>query len=396
MSEPPRFRWSWILLPVLTLGALWLGLEHLPGWLAPAPVAPPTERNDPLDQVAARGLFPGGLPAGMRLEALRHDGEAWGATLSSVHLPPIDELKPLLRRAREAGWEAHATAVGSTGAELRLYADGRIALRAEVRPERQPLQQAGAAPTTRERPLIAVVVHNLGDDDAARLVEVPLPLGLAVLPYRPHGPRIAREAVKRGHEVLLDLPRAEAGSPEARAAALAAVPWVSGVLVIGRPPASLPPLPFGAFLSDAGAEGQRRAGEAGYRPVDVLVAADPIAGLAEAQRLAQLHGAATIVIDAKHGALREVLDWAAHRAEADGFRLALPGEVARLDEVVGRVSLPAAAPAAGLGPAPGASPLPSEVRDEPAGAPTGPTSPRPIEPVPITGRDLGTLELNGE
>lgn len=389
-------RWSWILLPALTLGALWLGLEHLPGWFAPTPAVAPAERVDPLGQVSARGLFPGGLPAGMRIEALEHDGEAWSATLSSVHLPPVDELKPLLRRAREVGWEAHATAVGSTGAELRLYADGRVALRAEVRPERQPLQRAGAAPTSRQRPLIAVVVHNLGDDDAARLVEVPLPLGLGVLPYRPHGPRIAREAVKRGHEVLLDLPRAEAGSPEDRAAALAAVPWASGVLAIGRPPASLPPLPFGAFLSDAGAEGQRRAGEAGYRPVEVLVAADPIAGLAEAQRLALLHGAATIVIDAKHGALREVLDWAAHRAEADGFRLALPSEVARLDEAVGRVGQPAPPPAAGLDPVTGQPPLPVDQLDEGSSPSTGPAPPRPSDLAPVTGRDLGTLELDAD
>ncbi|MFM2244012.1 MAG: Divergent polysaccharide deacetylase [Pseudomonadota bacterium] len=395
MSEPPRFRLSWILLPALTLAALWLGIERLPGLLAPAPAAPTAVGADPIGQAAGRGLFPGGLPAGMRLDALRHDGEAWSASISSVHLPPIDELKPLLRRAREAGWEAHATAVGSTGAELRLYGDGRLVLRAEVQPERQPLQRAAAAPTSRERPLIAVVIHNLGDDDAARLVEVPLPLGFAVLPYRPHGPRLAREAVKRGHEVLLELPRAESGSPDARAAALAAVPWASGVLAIGRPPASLPPLPFGAFLSDAGAEGHRRAGEAGYRPVDVIVAADPVAGLAEAQRLALLHGAATIVIDARHGALREVLDWAAHRAEADGFRLALPSEVSRLDEVVGRASLgagpaPLPGPGAELGPPPEAPPIPA---DPPA---PEPLPPRPPRPPPTTGRDLGTLELDGE
>ena len=404
MADPRRPALSGLALLAAAVLGLWWGIARLPGILWPA--AAPAVRTDiaPLAQLAGRPLFAGGLPIDMRLESLRHDGDAWQAELRSPHLPPIDELRPLVRRSREAGWEAHATAFGSTGAELRLYADGLLVMRAEVHPDRRPLQRAEPGPTLRHRPLLALVVHNLGDDDAARLIEVPLPLGLAILPYRPHSLRLARGAVQAGHEVILELPKAEASSPEARAQALAAIPWVSGVLVTGPPPASLPALPFGVLLSDAGVEAHQRAANAGYRAIDVIVGADPMAGLAEAQRRALSDGGATLVVDAKHGGLRDVLDWAAHQAETDGFRLALPAELARMDEVVGQVALTDAPPPEmrtvqrpAEGPAAPADVPPADVppASPPSRAPPPPTPlPSPARPAPSPMRDLGALELD--
>lgn len=373
-------------LPVIGLALLaviWLSVGRLERWLR-APPAGPSAEAPSAAELSGRGLFPGGLPPALRLEALRLEDDVWQAILVTESPSPVEELRPLVRRAREAGWEAHATPVGTIGAELRLYGARGLRVRAEVQPAARPLVAASRAPTLRERPLLSIVVSNLGDRDVQALIETPLPLGLAILPYQPHALRIATAGVRAGHEVLLELPRAESSSAEDRAAALAAVPWASGVLVLGPPPAALPPLPFGVLVSAAPRGGPSTI--SGYTVLSAVVAAQPMAGLAEAQRRCAEERSAVLVIDAKNGALRDVLEWAAHESAAAGYRLALPSEVARADQVAGLLepALRPAAPPPGPGP-PALSASPPKAQDEAA---------EPVSTAPPSGRDLGALELD--
>jgi hypothetical protein len=379
-------------LPLAALGllvALWLSVERLERWLRSSPEAAPGDAR--ADELVARGLFPGGLPSLLQLQRLRYEDGVWQAVLVTESASPVEELRPLVRRAREAGWEAHATSVGTIGAELRLYGASGLRVQVAVEPAPRPLIQVDRPGGLRERPLLSIVVHNLGDRDVSALIETPFPLGLAVLPYRPHSLRIARAGVRAGHEVLMELPRSESSSAEDRAAALQAVPWASGVLVLGASPSSLPPLPFGVFVSGAARPSAETL--SGYAVVSAVVAAQPMAGLAEAQRRCAEERAAVLVVDAQNGELRDVLEWAARFAEEAGYRLALPSEVARADQVAGLLDPPLRAPPPVLDVPVSAAPTPPAPRPPPtpAGARAGATA---EPPAATPARDLGALELD--
>lgn len=59
-----------------------------------------------------------------------------------------------------------------------------------------------------ELPVVAIVIDDLGHrtELGHRVLELPGPVALAILPHTPHGPSLAYEAATRGREVLLHLP----------------------------------------------------------------------------------------------------------------------------------------------------------------------------------------------
>ncbi|HEY5720273.1 MAG TPA: divergent polysaccharide deacetylase family protein [Gammaproteobacteria bacterium] len=65
-------------------------------------------------------------------------------------------------------------------------------------------------------PVVSLILDDLGDrgDVVAAVVALPAAVALAVLPQRPHGPRVARLGAAAGHEILLHLPlEASGGQP---------------------------------------------------------------------------------------------------------------------------------------------------------------------------------------
>jgi polysaccharide deacetylase 2 family uncharacterized protein YibQ len=76
-----------------------------------------------------------------------------------------------------------------------------------------PLAAASAVQSVSQRPLLAMVIDDLGNDraQADALFRVPYPLTLSVLPHLSSSTEIAEEAHRRGYEVLLHLPMASTG-----------------------------------------------------------------------------------------------------------------------------------------------------------------------------------------
>lgn len=70
---------------------------------------------------------------------------------------------------------------------------------------------AGRAPAA--HPMIAIVIDDVGPAREAgeRTVRLPVPVTLAVLPYAPAAPDLAREARAQGHELLVHMPMQPVG-----------------------------------------------------------------------------------------------------------------------------------------------------------------------------------------
>jgi len=65
-------------------------------------------------------------------------------------------------------------------------------------------------------PIVSLIIDDLGDrgDVIEAVVALPPAVALAVLPQRPHGPRVVREGAQAGHEIMLHLPlEARGGEP---------------------------------------------------------------------------------------------------------------------------------------------------------------------------------------
>ncbi len=69
-------------------------------------------------------------------------------------------------------------------------------------------EQTGNAPRGQNGPKLAIILDDLGSDRAAAeaIFELPYPLTISVLPNHEHSTEIAREALRRGYQVMLHLP----------------------------------------------------------------------------------------------------------------------------------------------------------------------------------------------
>jgi len=77
-------------------------------------------------------------------------------------------------------------------------------------------EQAAPAPAAGTRPQIALVIDDVGPrrDAVKRVLELPGPVTLALLPYADGLPALAREARARGHELLVHVPMEPQGSED--------------------------------------------------------------------------------------------------------------------------------------------------------------------------------------
>jgi len=136
------------------------------------------------------GLALGMVPVGMLLGVSLSDAE--GPVATAAGAMPVVTLPPAAQPA-------------SIGDDAKAPAD-------EVRRSRQRLPAwqrfAVAVPETGERPLIAIVIDDIGMDRlrSLRAMALEAPLTMAMLPYAPDIERQARMARVAGHEVLVHLP----------------------------------------------------------------------------------------------------------------------------------------------------------------------------------------------
>jgi len=137
------------------------------------------------------------------------DGSATAAAGLAVNLPGSDEAA-----GHDAGLGATARALRGTSANLTL---------AQLLPHRPPsdlgrrtptwLQNAVATPLSDGRPMIAMVIDDLGlrRANTAALIAMPGPLTLAFLPYADALEAQTRAARAAGHELLVHVPMEAAG-----------------------------------------------------------------------------------------------------------------------------------------------------------------------------------------
>ncbi len=251
----------------------------------------------------------------------------------AIHrLPPgadaVSAGERIRAMAEEAGVEVYVHSPDQLDAELRVYAGRDLRAHILLVPDVTAAPRAPASGTLRERPLLALVITGLGERDAAGLIGQDLPLTLGIRPYAPFSLRIARQALQHWHEILVHLP--EGGD----AAALASVPWASGLVLDGGPRPDLPTVAFGVLVYPVAAPVRRPPTALTAVPAQRPARLGALETLTRARTLAVRDGAATVMLDYEDPELDAVLTWA-RAAHTAGFRIALASEVARSSDVRG-------------------------------------------------------------
>jgi hypothetical protein len=129
-------------------------------------------------------------------------------------------------------WQARRGEASLFGSDLLARGESRPAP-LDVSPRGRPLAVAESAPPPPGAPRVAIIVDELGGrrDVFDSLREIRRPLTVAVQPALPLSAAIARDAVRSGMEVLLDLPMEPYRYPELDPG--------PGVLLMSMPPAEI-------------------------------------------------------------------------------------------------------------------------------------------------------------
>jgi polysaccharide deacetylase 2 family uncharacterized protein YibQ len=129
-------------------------------------------------------------------------------------------------------WQARRGEASLFGSDLLARGESRPAP-PDVSPRGRPLAVAESAPPPPGAPRVAIIVDELGGrrDVFDSLREIRRPLTVAVQPALPLSAAIARDAVRSGMEVLLDLPMEPYRYPELDPG--------PGVLLMSMPPAEI-------------------------------------------------------------------------------------------------------------------------------------------------------------
>lgn len=129
-------------------------------------------------------------------------------------------------------WQARRGEASLFGSDLLVRRESRPAL-PDVSPRGRPLAVAESAPPPPGAPRVAIIVDELGGrrDVFDSLREIRRPLTVAVQPALPLSAAIARDAVRSGMEVLLDLPMEPYRYPELDPG--------PGVLLMSMPPGEI-------------------------------------------------------------------------------------------------------------------------------------------------------------
>ena len=234
----------------------------------------------------------------------------------------------LRRLAAEADLELYVSPVDGLDLEIRVYAGATLRQQLLLIPELPEPPTYKKSVRSLDRPLIAVVVTNVGDASADKILATKVPITVAIRPYTPFALRSARIAAGAWHEVLADVPRDMTPQEAQRA-----IPLATGIWFDGTPVAPLGQHDVVVVPSDR-VSGARTPENLRVLPAQHSDRRDAMATLSRARHIAARMGQAALVIDANDPDLDSILKWATN-AHLDGYRIVLASEAARASEVHG-------------------------------------------------------------
>lgn len=248
----------------------------------------------------------------------------------------IETAATLLRSlAHSGGVEAYGTISGGLDLDIRVYAGPILRWRLLLMPALVEEPSLPPPPSRRERPLVSLIVTDLGDRPTPELFARPVPLTVAIIAWSPFGLPLAQSAAEASFEILVQPPQVPAGTGGSPEDAIAAIPYASGILWRGDGGAGLPPIPMGTLVVPGGLAGSRA--PEGMRLLATLSTAQLgiEASLRRLRHLAAEQGQAALSISVDDPGLPAALAWA-RQAESSGYRLVLAHEAARPEDTRGR------------------------------------------------------------
>jgi hypothetical protein len=234
----------------------------------------------------------------------------------------------LRRFAEEAEMELYASPVDGLDLEVRAYAGANLRQQLLLVPDLPDPPRFNKSIRSLDRPLIAIIVVDVGDASADAILKTTVPITVAIRPYTPFALRSARLAASSWHEVLAHVPR-EMTPQEAQRA----VPLATGIWFDGTPVAPLGAHDVVVVPADR-VSGARTPDALRVLPAQRSDRQDSMSTLNRARHIAARMGQSALVVTADDPALSDILAWA-KRAHQDGYRLVLASEAARPTEITG-------------------------------------------------------------
>jgi hypothetical protein len=232
------------------------------------------------------------------------------------------------RFAAESDLELYASPVDGLDLEIRVYAGATLRQQLLLIPDLPEPPKYKKSVRSLDRPLIALVITNVGDASADNILSTAVPITVAIRPYTPFALRSARIAAGAWHEVLAHVPR-EMTPQEAQRA----IPLATGIWFDGTPVAPLGQHDVVVVPSDR-ISGARTPDNLRVLPAQHSDRRDAMATLSRARHIAARMGQSALVIDADDPDLESILKWATN-AHKDGYRMVLASEAARASEIHG-------------------------------------------------------------
>ena len=230
--------------------------------------------------------------------------------------------------ADEAGLELYASPVDGLDLELRAYAGPKLRQQLLLVPDLPKPPRLKGAIRNPDRPMLSIVVTDVGKASIDKLLSVKAPITVAIEPYTPFALRTARIAASKWHEVIAHVPKNMTPQEAQRAVPLATGIWFDGTPVAPLGTHDVVVVPAdevsGASTPDA---------------IRVLAAQrsdrrDAMTTLNRARHIAVRMGRAAMVIEASDPKLGDVLTWS-EQAHRQGYRVVLASEAARYHELRG-------------------------------------------------------------
>ncbi len=264
------------------------------------------------------------------VEVLNRETE--GVIRAIYRLPRGAKNPQIVRRIRsyadESGMEVYVRQVDGIDVELRAYHGPDLRQQLLLIPDLPDPPSFSKGVKDPNRPLLAIIVVGLGESAAAKIIDQPVPITVAIKPFTPFALRIARKAAAAWHEVIVDLP---AGMTAAEAQH--AIPHASGLWVNGAPARPLQSTDVVVVPADRIG---RRASQNQTRllPVQQRERRTTMETLQRVRHIAARSGVGALVVDGTDPEIDQVLAWAA-KAHRFGYRMVLATEAARGSEVQG-------------------------------------------------------------
>jgi len=234
----------------------------------------------------------------------------------------------LRRFADEEDIELYASPVDGLDLEVRAYAGPSLRQQVLLVPNLPAPPTFKKSVRALDRPLLSIVITDVGDASADAILKVTVPVSVAIRPYTPFALRSARIAASSWHEVLAHVPR-EMTPQEAQRA----VPLATGIWFDGTPVAPLGTHDVVVVPADR-ISGARTPEALRVLPAQRSDRKDSLSTLNRARHIASRMGRSALVVSADDPALETILAWA-EKAHSEGYRIVLASEAARSPEITG-------------------------------------------------------------